>query len=163
MGRKHENFTYQYGWKTAPEQYRFFINGKLINLASDIRNKLGYMVICGKSKEAEDELKRLLRKEEKKNNDFVTIGFFYKENNKRYVYTMDLIAKRNDKKEMLSIYKRFKDYCKKQNCKVSTHTVTSGFITPYGTEQTTIKNTEELVDVNKPCLIKVEYGSRMFI
>lgn len=66
MARRHEKFSYTYGWRTAPESYQFYLNGKLINLGCNTRNKLGYMCACGDIKKAEKELKRLLRKEEKR-------------------------------------------------------------------------------------------------
>ena len=60
MARKHENFNYNYGWKTAPEQWSFYYNGKYIPLEHETRNRLACMCLSGKVKEAEDELKRLL-------------------------------------------------------------------------------------------------------
>lgn len=159
MARKHENFAYNHGWRTAPEQYNFFLNRKLIHLDSDTRNSLACLVIYGNKKEAEDKLKRMLRAEEKKINNFVTIGFFYKGEDKRYVYTKDLIARRTDQQDMLRIYKAFKTYCEKLNCEVSTHTVTSGFVTPYGMEKVETHETKELVDTSKPCLIKIKFSN----
>ena len=56
MARKHEKFSYNYGWKTAPEQWNFFYNGKRINLDDNTRNNLACLCISGKIKEAEDEI-----------------------------------------------------------------------------------------------------------
>ena len=47
MARKHENFSYNYGWKTAPEQWNFFFNEKRIDMDTDTRNNLACLCIYG--------------------------------------------------------------------------------------------------------------------
>ena len=63
--RKHDNFTFG-GPVYAPELWNFYHNGKKIHLDSGTISTLAQYVICGNKKRAIDELKRLLRKEEKK-------------------------------------------------------------------------------------------------
>lgn len=135
MARKHENFSYDYGWKSAPEQWSFYYNKKYIPLNRDTRNRLACMCLSGKVKEAEDELKRLLRKEEKKPSDLVTFGFYGK-NSKDFYFTKQLIAHRSDLPEKLRIYKEWKRYII-ENCngRLQPFTVTTGYFTPYGTEK----------------------------
>ena len=65
MARKHDKFSYSYGWRTAPEQWSFYWNGKLIQLDSDTRSQVALLMLSGKETEAEAILKRLLRKQEK--------------------------------------------------------------------------------------------------
>lgn len=60
MARKHEKFSYNYGWRTAPEQWNFFYNGKRINLDSNTRNTLACMCLSGKVKEAEEILRDMI-------------------------------------------------------------------------------------------------------
>lgn len=71
MSRKHENFSYYRRgngeWYDAL-QYTFYLNNKKISLDYNMQNSLAYLCIQGKEKEAEDELKRILRKQEKQKN-----------------------------------------------------------------------------------------------
>ncbi len=128
MARKHENFTYNYGWRTAPEQWSFYLNGKRIRLDHENRNKLACMCLLGKVKEAEDELKRLLRKEEKQQHDFVTFGFYGK-NSKEFYFTEQLQAHRTDQAEKLRIYKEWKRYIIEDcNGRLQPFTVTTGLL-----------------------------------
>ena len=149
MARKHENFTYDFGWKTAPEQWRFYYNEKYIPLDNNTRNSLACMCLSGKIKEAEDELKRLLRKEEKKPHDLITFGFYGK-NSKDFYYTKQLLAHRTDLQEKLRIYKEWKHYIV-DNCdgRLQPFTVTTGYITPYGSEKAEEEDTSVEIDTNR--------------
>lgn len=149
MSRKHENFTYNYGWRTAPEQWNFYLNGKRIRLDHETRNKLACMCLLGKAKEAEDELKRLLRKEEKQKHDFVTFGFYGK-NSKDFYFTKQLKAHRTDQVEKLRIYKEWKRYIVDDcNERLQPFKVTTGHITPYGNAKATEEDTSVLIDTDK--------------
>ena len=154
MARKHESFSYDYGLKYAPEQWRFYYNGKYIPLDHETRNHLALLCISGRIKEAEDDLKRLLRAEEKLDNDYVTFGFFGDGGNE-YYYTLQLIAQKTDLDEKLRIYKPWKNYIRKQ-CKgyLLPFKVTTGFITPFGEEEKT-KNRGVLIDLKRPISIDV--------
>lgn len=150
MKRKHECFTYNYGFRTAPEQWNFFCNKKRINLDSEIRNKLACLCLAGKTKEAEDELKRLLRREEKEMEcKYVTFAFFEKDS-KNFFYTQDLMAKPNDLMDKLRIYKAWKEYIFKKNkgC-LQPFTVKTGYISPYRNKAVKTEDTSVEIDSHK--------------
>ena len=149
MARKHENFNYNYGWKTALEQWSFYYNGKYIPLDSDTRNRLACMCLSGKVKEAEDELKRLLRKEEKQKHDYITFGFYGKDSTEFY-YTKQLLAHRSDFAEKLRIYKEWKRHII-EDCRgrLQPFTVTTGYITPYGVSKAEEEDTSVLIDTDR--------------
>ena len=149
MARKHENFNYDYGWKTAHEQWSFYYNGKRICLEHETRNKLACMCLSGKVKEAEDELKRLLRKEEKQKHDYITFGFYGKDSMEFY-YTKQLLAHRNDFAEKLRIYKEWKRHIIEDcNGRLQPFTVTTGCITPYGVSKAEEEDTSVLIDTDR--------------
>ena len=149
MSRKHENFNYDYGWRLAPEQWSFYYNGKYIPLDNNTRNTLACMCLSGKVKEAEDELKRLLRKEEKKQHDIVTFGFYGKDSTEFY-YTKQLTAHRSNLSEKLRIYKEWKRHIIEDcNGRLQPFTVTTGYITPYGAEKAEEEDTSVEIDTNR--------------
>ena len=149
MARKHDKLFKYGGYRYAPEQWGFSYNGKQINLDTDTKTTLAMLVISGKRKEAEDELKRLLRKEEKQINDFVTFGFFGKNSNK-YYFTSQLSAHRNNLAEKLRIYKEWKRYIiEDKNGKLQPFVVTSGYFTPYGTEEKREEDTSIVIDFKR--------------
>lgn len=149
MARRHENFAYDYGWRTAPEQWNFYLNGKRIRLDHQTRNNLACMCLSGKVKEAEDELKRLFRKEERKPDDYITFGFYGKDSIEFY-YTRQLQAHRTDLAEKLRIYKEWKRYIKEDcNGRLQPFTVTTGYITPDGASKATEEDTSVLIDTDR--------------
>lgn len=113
MSRKHENFTYcrkgNGEWYDA-SQYTFYLNNKVISLDYNMQRDLAYLCVQGKIKEAEDELKRMLRKQEKQKIKFVTYGFNLEDNPKEYVWSPSLrMAARIDNiQDRLRVYKRMK-------------------------------------------------------
>ena len=154
MARKHEKFSYNYGWKTAPETWSFYWNNKLIQLDNNTRSQVALLMLSGKETEAEAILKRLLRKQEKEEG-YICIGFFA-ENGKDYYFTQDLKCKRNDLQDKLLAFKRWKNYIESMNGCLSTHTVTSGYFTPNGRMT---EGKEEApnnkIDLKKPCIIRL--------
>ncbi len=156
MKRKHECFTYNYGWRTAPEQWSFYLNQKRINLNPEIRNTLACLCLSGKIKEAEDELKRLLRKEEKEMEcKYITFAFFEKDS-KNFFYTQDLKAKPNDIMDRLRIYKTWKEYIFKENKGyLQPFTVKTGYFSPYGNEDVKTEGIGVEIDKNKCITIKI--------
>lgn len=153
MSRKHEKFSYNYGFKTAPEQWNFYYNGNYIPLDNDIRNTLAVLCISGKTKEAKDELKRLLRKEEKELHNFVTYGVYAKGSSNFY-YTKQLIAHDDNIDEKLYIYKELKRYIEKEcNGYIKPFSRVSGYITPYGSEGVK-KDNGVLVDMSRILTIR---------
>ena len=109
MARKHEKFSYNYRWRTAPEQWNFFYNGKRIDLDTDTRNNLACLCISGKIKEAEDMLKRMLRKEEKQDRVQKHCIAFFEVDSDRFYYTQDLAYDKNDLHDALRCYKEWKN------------------------------------------------------
>lgn len=154
MSRKHEIFNYDYGIKLAPEQWSFYLNNKAIRLDNNTRSTLARLCIAGKVKEAEDVLKRLLRKEEKKVNDYICIGFFVK-NSRRYYFSQDLKCHRNDLQSKLYAYKEWKRYIQKRNNTLQAATVTSGYITPDGISKGIKEDNGDLIDITRGCIIKL--------
>lgn len=145
MSRKHENFSYK-GYKYSPEAWRFYYNGKYIYLEVQTISSLAQMIIAGKRKEAEDALKRLLRKEEKRPHDYITFGFYGKDSTEFY-YTSQLKAHRTDLAEKLRIYKKWKRYIIEDcNGRLQPFTVTTGYITPDGNTKATEEDTSVLID-----------------
>lgn len=150
--RKHDNFTYNYGWRTAPEQWTFYHNGKKIELDHDIRNSLACLCISGKATEAEDELKRIIRKRQKQNSKYATIGFYGIEHKQEYYFTKQLIAKKDNLHDMLRVYKEWKEYILNMNCQLPF--CTTGKLD--GNFNTIEKKTEyNTVDINRPLIINL--------
>lgn len=145
---KKDSFTYNYGWRTAPESYRFYLNGKRIDLSSATELDLGYKVICGKVKEAEDELKRIIRKERKKEN-LVTFGFMEKDSNIHYLYPCAswLLCEQYNIAKKIEAYKTIKSDWIKKGCKelaATTATLGKGFKVEETVENYTY------IDINRP-------------
>lgn len=154
MARKHDKFTYSYGWRTAPEQWNFYWNDKLIRLDNDTRSTIACFMLSGKEAEAEAILKRLLRKQEKEEN-YICISF-YRANSTQYYFTQQLRCISNHLQEKLYAYKEWKRYIKSKNCVLSTHTVTSGYLMPDG--KMTEEKTEEIhnkIDLKRPVTIRL--------
>ena len=154
MARKHEKFTYSYGWRTAPEQWCFGWNHKPINLDSDTRSTVACLMLEGKESEAEAILKRKLRKQEKEES-YICIGFFGK-NSDQFYFTQDLKCKRNDLQGKLYTYKEWKRYIKMRDCDLAVSTVVSGHMQADGKMSEGIKEkSKDIVDLNRPCIIRL--------
>lgn len=156
MARKHEKFSFTHGWRTAPESYKFYLNGEPINLDDNTRNKLGYMCACGEFKKAEAELKRLLRKEEKRSEICGKCVAFYVLNGKKYVYSQFFLYAPYNRDEAISMYKQWKQYIKENDNKIATSVrTTSGFVTPYGATKCEDMTEEYTIDLSRGCLITI--------
>lgn len=154
MARKHDKFSYDYGWRTAPEQWRFYWNNKLIQLDSNTRSEVAVLMLSGKETEAEAILKRMLRKQEKEDS-YICIGFFGAGSN-QYYYTLQLICRRNDMQGKLYSYKEWKHYIQSKDCDLSTHTITSGYLMPDGKMADEKKEeTHNKIDLNRPVIIRL--------
>ena len=154
MSRKHDNLFNYYGYRYAPEQWRFFYNDKPIRLDEETKSRLAIMYISGGKKKVEDELKRILRKEEKRINDLVTFGFYAK-NSKDYYLRRNLTAHRENIKEKLCAYKQLKKYITERNNRINIFVVTTGYITPDGVEARREEDKEIIIDMDKPgCVIR---------
>lgn len=126
MARKHENFGW-YGYKYTPESVVFTLNGKRLYLPDDERNKIAYLVICGRKREALDELKRILRKEEKQPLVIGKCICFFKRNSNEFYYTQQLQYQPDNIQDALRCYKEWKRYIKSKECILETgYEVTEG-------------------------------------
>lgn len=162
MARKHEKFSYNYGWRTAPEQWNFFYNGKRINLDNNTRDTLAYMCISGKVKEAEDILKRMLRKEEKQDRVQKHCIAFFEVNSDRFYYTQNLAYNKNDLHDALRCYKEWKQYILSKGCELKTEFKTvSGYITPDGHSNGKDITEHHLIDLTRCHTVKL-VERRMF-
>ena len=163
MARKHENFSYNYGWKTAPEQWNFFFNEKRIDLDTDTKNNLACLCISGKIKEAEDMLKRMLRKEEKQDRVQKHCIAFFEVDSDRFYYTQDLAYDKNDLQDALRCYKEWKQYILAKGCELETEFKTvSGYVTPCGYSRGKDITEHHLIDLTRCHTIKL-IGKRMFV
>ena len=161
MARKHEKFSCSYGWRTAPEQWRFYWNGKPINLETSIQSNVACLMLAGKEIEAEAILKRLLRKQEKEP-EYICIGFWDKAK-KRYYFTQQLKCRSDDFQAKLYAYKEWKGYIKERNCTLSTITITSGYLMSDGkmSNETQVNRNEE-IDIKNPVIIHLIGSDKVF-
>lgn len=154
MARKHENFTYSYGWRTAPEQWYFGWNGKPIQLDYETRSQVAQLMLAGRETEAEAILKRLLRKQEKEES-YICIGFFGVDSS-QYYFAQQLRCRRNDLQEKLNSYKEWKRYIQARDCVLSTCAVTSGYMLPNGKMTNgTEEDSKDRVDLSRPLIIRL--------
>ena len=151
MARKHEKFSYNYGWKTAPEQWNFFYNGKRINLDDNTRNTLACMCISGKVKEAE--------KQDRVQKHCIA---FFEVNSDRFYYTQNLAYNKNDLQDALRCYKEWKQYILSKGCELETEFKTiSGYITPDGYSNGNDITEHHLIDLTRCHTVKL-VERRMF-
>ena len=126
MARKHENFRWG-GYKYAPESVGFSLNGKRLNLPEEVRSRIAYLAVCGKNKEVEDELKRILRKDEKQ-----------------------LRYNPNDIQDALRCYKEWKRYIKDKNCILETgYELSEGEFNPFGENKAEHRTVTSVVDLTR--------------
>lgn len=144
-----EYWVHQY----SPESFRCTVNGKRLQL--DDPSKLGYLVICGKGKEARNEIKRIVRCNRKQRRR-VTFGFYGKGNN-RYFYTRELGAYDDDLQDKLRIYKLWKEYCLSKDCDLATTIITEGSITPDGESKPKERESSDIVDLGRPIKLRYSY------
>lgn len=136
----------------APEQSTFWVNGIVFApMWSQLAHDLGYLVVCGKRKEAEDRIIREIRKERLKRRQ-VSFGFF-KNGSKEYMFTRQLVAYDDDFEEKLRIYKEWKRYCKARDCDLATHEITSGEFAINGMINTVTEESHDIVDLTRPIKI----------
>lgn len=153
MARKHDKFSYNYGWRTAPEQWNFYWNNKLIRLDHNTRSEVALLMLSGKETEAEAILKRLLRKQEKEDS-YICIGFFGVNSN-QYYFTQQLKCSRNDMQGKLYSYKEWKHYIQSKDCDLSTYEVTSGYFIPNGKMTGKKEEVHNKIDLNRPVFIRL--------
>lgn len=136
----------------APEQSVFFVDGKLYApIYSQLAHDLGYLVITGKVKEAENMIKRDIRKKAKESRR-CTIGFFEK-GTKRYFFTSQLSADDNDLQDKLRVYKEWKRFVESKNCVMGIHKISEGSFIPGQKSGAIKRTTEDVADLTRPVKI----------
>lgn len=149
MARKHENFGWR-GYKYAPESFEFFLNGRKINLSQSDKSKIAYLVVCGKTKAAEDALKHVLRKEEKKPRVVGKCICFFKKNSDEFYYTQQLRYNPSDIQDALRCYKEWKRYIKDKNCILETgYELSEGEFNPFGENKAEHRTITSVVDLTR--------------
>lgn len=153
--RKHENFNWS-GYKYSPESVNFYLNGRRLNLAEGARSRIAYLVICERNKEALDELKRILRKEEKKPQVAGKCICFYKEgSDTEFYYTEQLLYNPDDLQDALRCYKEWKHYIQSKYCILETgYEIAEAEYTPLGMSQMQRRVIENKVDLTRCRSIK---------
>lgn len=142
-------------YKYASETFEAWVNGNKLELTYDEIHRLGYLAICRKTKEVNDEIKRIVRRNRKQRKK---VGFgFFKVNSNDYLFTRDLWAYDDDLQDKLRIYKLWKDFCKTYNGKLNPHTITIGEITPYGSKKKEEKVIYDEVDLKRPMKFSYKY------
>ena len=145
------NITYC-GYKYAPEQCSVFLNNRLYAKAgTQAAHDITLLLIAGKEKEAADTVKRQIMKAAKKP-EYITIGFF-EEGTRRYFFTRQLIARRDDLPEKLRIYKEYKHFLQDHDSIVNTYIIEAGKITPEGIPAPETKVITEKADLKRPVII----------
>lgn len=132
--RRVDDYLAVHCYKYAPEQFQAF---RVTGFSNGNRNvpiyekiALSYedISICGnayctKGRDAAiAELKRVLRKMERKPVLYVTIGFKSKVYPRQYRFTQDLRCLPDDRDGKLHIYKEFKDFVLSKNCMFEEYT-----------------------------------------
>lgn len=138
----------------SPEQSVFWVNGEIFApMYSQLAHDLGYLVICGKAKEAEDKIVREVRKSRLERTK-VTFGFFKANGSKEFMFTRQLVAYDDDLEDKLRIYKLWKEFCVSKNCDLATHEITSGDFTLKGMKNTVTEESHDIVDITRPIKIR---------
>lgn len=136
----------------APEQSVFFVDGKVYApMYSQLAHDLGCLVIEGRVKDAEDMIKRDIRKKAKESRR-CTIGFFEK-GTKRYFYTSQLMARDDDLLDKLRIYKEWKRFIESKNCVMGIHEISEGSFIPGRKSGVEKRTTEDIADLSRPIKI----------
>jgi hypothetical protein len=139
-------------YRYAPEQSIFWVNGRVYApMYSQLAHDLGCLVVEGRVKEAEDMIKRDIRKKNKESRR-CTIGFFEKDT-KRYFYTSQLVASDNDLQDKLRVYKEWKHFVESKNCVMGTHEISEGSFIPEQKSSAQKRMTEDIADLSRPIKI----------
>lgn len=135
----------------APETFTCSVNGKYFPL--EYPSTIGQIWLSKGTEAMKAEIKKEVRKRRQERRR-VTIGF-YVDDTKRFCYTRDLGAYNDDLQDKLRIYKLWKEFCLKNNCVLSHHEITSGYITPDGNSKTKTEEVKDKVNLKRP--IKLFY------
>ncbi len=145
-----------YGYKYSPSSVRFFLNGKPLRLPEEIKNRCAYLAVCGKYKEAEDELKRFVRKKRRTQTAKKTIAFFEECSDTKFYYTKELLYNPGDLQEELMCYKKWKKYIQDRNCILDVgYEITEGEINLFGENKSNRKLSGVKIDLTRFTTVKI--------
>lgn len=110
----------EYGlrYRYAPETFWATYFGKPIDI-SKADSMVAYNASCGRKKEVEDELKKIIRKNNNKPN-MCTIGFCSADNPKHYFFSHQLAVRDDNLADKLMVMKLLKSQLMKDGCRVET-------------------------------------------
>ena len=112
------------------------------------------MCLSGKETEAEAELKRVLRKEEKSPRVVGKCICFFKKGSGTYYYTLQLMYKPDDLQDGLRCYKEWKRYIQSKDCMLETgYVITEGVL--LDGKETVQRTVTSKVDLTRCRSIKV--------
>lgn len=135
-------------YKYAPETAAASVNGLKLNLNN---TNIGVLIATGNHAEAEKELKKLYRKEIKKETNYIYA--FFNANNKDFYYIECLNFKANaDIESRLYCYKELKHHLQAHPVEIVTE---SGHIIPGATERPEIKKESAKINFKKCKKIKI--------
>lgn len=153
MKDKRYNFQYS-GYKYTPETMVLFNHGKKINIDSN-NSMLKEWLACHNLDKAIPEAKRIVRKQQKRDNIFYTIGF--KMNNGSIAFSRALFT--NDRfnlNELMSIYNCLKEQFNKDNWEYKTK-IEVGDVIPGQKTKPKIKYSIEKI-TKQPIIVKLRYN-----
>ena len=138
--------SFSHGNKNIPEYTK-------INLTSEETSRCGYAFACGGRKQALAELKKIIRQKIKASKNYATIGFFSIDNPKQYHFTQHYTTDKHNINGMLRVYKAFKEYIVKNDCKLEAYTLATldGHYKPE-----TIEKKYDYIDINRPVIINLK-------
>lgn len=153
MKDKRYNFQYS-GYKYAPETMVLFNHGKKINIDSN-NSMLKEWLACHNLDKAIPEAKRIVRKQQKRDNIVYTIGF--KMNNGSIAFSRALFTNdRFDLNELMSIYNCLKEQFNKDNWEYKTK-IEIGDVIPGQKTKPKIKYSIEKI-TKQPIIVKLRYN-----
>ena len=138
-------------YRYAPESFRCSVDGK--PFFPQDPSHFGCLLFAGRGKEAEDEIKRIVRAQRRAPR-LVTIGFRSAENPRRYFFTRSLSAREDSLEERLDAFREWKKYILSRDGVVETYSVEEGDFVPgkANTASTACWHTEK-VDLTKPLTV----------
>ena len=147
-----------HGYRYASESFYFSYCGKPLYLPFKKRSEIGYLVICGKKKEAEDELKRYVRKQQKASRIAGKCIAFFRENSNEFYFTKDLMYTPGNLQEALYCYKEWKHYIAKKDGMLDVgYELTQGEFSPLGENVAVKQKICRKVDLNRGKIINIIY------
>ena len=138
-------------YRYAPETTRVTVNGESLDVSG---TSIPTMICCGNKDKAIEEIKRLFRKEKKKETRYVYA--FFEKGGKKFHYISALNFHESDGiNEKLYCYKELKHYLMNNPLIIN---VESGHITPYGTTKPQTKTQKIELDFTKLGKFKIVFN-----